>query len=374
MPNERKVPVIELKGSGYERGLQHGNQLKREIAEVFAKWKESIALSTKRNADSVIAEFLRSTKFKPAIDRWTPEIMEEVKGIADGSGQNFDDVFSFQLVDEFWVYLDRLANMNKSHCSGIGVSATKDHPARIAQNMDLEPYMNGYQTLLHVIGTDAEPEQYLLTCAGLIVSTGMNEKGIGVCDNTLMELQASEDGLPVAFVVRGILGKQKKEDVLSFIRAVKHASGQNYIIGIQESVYDFEASANQVIRFHPEVAGKDIVYHTNHALINHDVKPWYLEYHRKMLAGETKNMDSEIRLASLEKRLNKAMGAISPDVIKAILRSKDDERSPVCRAYKEGGESFCFSSVLFTLTGRRSVQVTNGPPDRSEYQEYFFNR
>ena len=374
MPSDKKVPVVELNGNGYERGFQHGNQLKHEIAEIFTRWKENIVLNTKRNADSVIADFLKTTNFRPAIDRWTPGMMDEVKGIADGSGQKFDDVFSFQLVDEFWVYLDRLANMNKERCSGIGVPITSNHPACIAQNMDLENFMNGYQVLLHIIGTNTEPEQYLLTCAGLVVTTGMNEKGIGVCANTLMELQASEDGLPVAFVIRGILSKRNRDDVLSFIKTVKHASGQNYIIGIQDNVYDFEASANQIIRFHPEGAHGDVIYHTNHALVNHDVKPWYSEYHTKVLAGEAKSMNSELRFDALEKRLNKPVEEISSDIIKRTLRSKDDEKNPVCRAYKEGGSAFTFSSVLYTLTGRRSVQVTYGSPDKSEYQEHFFKK
>src|SRR5512137_486298 len=82
---KRIVPVIEIKGNGYDRGLQHGRQLKREIAEVYAKWKENLARSTKRNADSVIEDFLRSTNFKPAIVKWTPGMMDELKGLADGS-------------------------------------------------------------------------------------------------------------------------------------------------------------------------------------------------------------------------------------------------------------------------------------------------
>jgi isopenicillin-N N-acyltransferase like protein len=374
LSDNKKVPVIELTGNGYERGLKHGKQLKSEISEVFQKWKANIVLATHRNADSVIAEFLNATNFKPAINRWTPEVIDEVKGIAEGSGQKFKDVYSFQLVDEFWVYLDRVANINTNHCSGVGVPAAKNHPAYIAQNMDLENYMNGYQTLLHIPGTKTEPEQYILTCAGLIVATGMNEKGIGVNVNTLMELQSSGKGLPVAFVIRGILSKQNGDSALVFLKSVKHASGQNYIIGIQDSVYDFEASANQVIRFHPKGELNAIVYHTNHALVNHDVKSWYSEYHRKVLAGETKNLNSEIRFATLEKRLAKPIDEISSDVIKAALRSKDNEKNPICNTFKESGGVFTFSSVIYTLTGKRSVQITDGSPDRSEYYEYFFKK
>ena len=64
----------------------------------------------------------------------------------------------------------------------------------------------------------------------------------GICCNTLMELQASDSGLPVAFIVRGILSKRNGQDALFFIKNIPNASGQNYIIGTQDSVCDFESS------------------------------------------------------------------------------------------------------------------------------------
>jgi isopenicillin-N N-acyltransferase like protein len=370
--NDKRIRVIELKGDDYHKGFQHGKQLKTEIAEVFEKWKTNIALSTKRNADSVITEFLDSTNFRLAIRKWTPGIMDELKGISIGSGQKFSDVFAFQLVDEFWVYLDKKTHLHADHCSGIGLSSTANHPAFIAQNMDLENYMNGYQVLLHMKASKTEPEQYILTCAGLTALTGMNANGVGVCVNTLLELQASNDGLPVAFIIRGILSKQNSEDALSFLKTVKHASGQNYIIGIKDSVYDFEASSGNVVRFIPIADRPGVVYHTNHAIVNHDVKPWKAEYHRKVLAGETKNMNSEIRYAVLERKLGIRDNEINADLIKTILRSKDDDKNPICRSLTEGGGIFTFSSVLFSLSGRKSIQVTCGSPDKSEFYQYFF--
>jgi predicted choloylglycine hydrolase len=369
----KDVPVIELAGNAYQMGLRHGKQLKKEIAEVFSKWKNNIRNAIKANPDSTLAAFLKATDFEPATRKYVPEIMDELKGIAAGSGQSFNDVFAFQLVDEFWVYLDKQLNIPNHHCSGIGEPATLNHPAYIAQNADLESYMNGYQVLLHIAATKKEPEQYILSCAGLLAVNGMNAKGIGVCVNTLMELQASADGLPVAFIIRGILNKQNGNDALAFLQTVKHASGQNYIIGIVDSVYDYEASSMQIIRFLPKEGYNSVVYHTNHALVNHDVKEWYANYHKRVLTGQTKNKNSEIRFASLEKRLGKQPEEITTEIIKTALRSKDNEINPVCRAYNEGA-GFTFSSVVFTLGGKRSVQITYGSPDQSEYKEYFFKQ
>ncbi len=367
----RSVPVIELNGEGYNRGLQHGTQLKKEITEVFAKWKANIRRNSKEDPDVVLTDFRAATDFEPTSRKYTPGILEELKGIAAGSGQSYADVYAFQLVDEFWIWLDKKAHTDNHHCSGMGVPATNNHPAYIAQNMDLENYMQGYQVLLHLAPTPSEPEQYIMSCAGLVALAGMNAKGIGLCLNTLMELQASEDGLPVAFMIRGILAKQSGAAAMEFLRTVKHASGQNYILGIADSVYNFEASSNQVVRFLPS-AGSGVVYHTNHALVNHDVKDWFRKYHERVIAGETRYGNSELRFASLQQRLNKQPTDISTDLIKTTLRSKDNPMNPVCRTFSEGGGGFTFSSVLFTLGGKRSVQVTYGSPDQSEYREYFF--
>src|ERR1700676_3869620 len=65
LPPLKVVPVIELKGNPYERGFQHGTELKKEIAEVFAKWKTNIRVDVKGDPDSVIAAFLKATNFEP---------------------------------------------------------------------------------------------------------------------------------------------------------------------------------------------------------------------------------------------------------------------------------------------------------------------
>jgi isopenicillin-N N-acyltransferase-like protein len=370
--HKKNVPVIELTGNGYQRGLQHGKALKNEIAEVFKKWKENIENISKQNADSIIDQFYNATNFVPTIKKWTPEIYDELKGISQSSGQSFKDIFCFQLVDEFWVYIDKLKNTQNHHCSGIGVAATNNHPTYIAQNMDLENYMNGYQILLHINANHNEPEQYILSCAGLVALNGLNSKSIGVCVNTLMELKASNDGLPVVCVIRGILSKKDGESALKFVQTIKHASGQNYIIGTRDSVYDFEASAGKVVRFLPNKDNYSLVYHTNHAIANDNIKPWYKERHKQILSGELKKHNSVIRFSSLKQRLNLSTTNISEAVIKETLRSKDDLLHPICLAHKNGDAIFTFSSVVLTLSKNPSIQLTNASPDQSEYIMHTF--
>ena len=364
----RELVQLNFSGSGYELGMQHGKALEKEISEIVSKWKENTSRQLGREADEVLAEFFEYAQFTQAIKKWTPELYEEVRGIAEGSGQNFNDIFVLNLLDEFWVYLN---NIHNHHCSDIGVPSVNGSPSYVAQNMDIEEYTDGYQILIRLNRTAERPEQLILTHPGLIGLNGMNEEGVGVCVNTIMQLKASSDGLPVAFVIRRIINSTDKEDILQFTQTVNHASGQNYIIGIRGEIYDFEASANEVVRFQPENTN-GAVYHTNHPIVNTDLKEWFSDFHPASIdsAAITKS-NSYIRLASLEKRIATDEN-IDDEIIKETLRSKDDGANPVCRSNSNSNRGFTFASVIMSLSGTPYLQVTAGPPDESEYKKINF--
>ncbi len=81
----KEIQVLVLEGSPYERGLTHGKTLKKDIHEVVALWKAQLASQSKTDADAFIETFLEETNFAPAIEKWTPDLLEEVRGIADGA-------------------------------------------------------------------------------------------------------------------------------------------------------------------------------------------------------------------------------------------------------------------------------------------------
>jgi predicted choloylglycine hydrolase len=265
---KRVLNEVNLSGSGYELGLQHGEKLKPEINEIVKKWKKNAAEQSGKEAGELIKEFLDYADFKDAIMRYTPDLYEEIKGIADGANLSLDEILVLNLRYKFWVYM---MQTQMHHCSNLVVPSTDGSTSFIAQNMDIENYTDGFQTLLRIRRTEATPEQLIFTHPGLIALNGMNETGVGVVVNTLMALNACNDGLPVAFVVRRLIRSTEKDDILDFIQTVKHASGQNYIIGIRGEVYDFEASSNKVVQFDPKNKNGS-VYHTNHPIANKDLK------------------------------------------------------------------------------------------------------
>lgn len=364
--SSRELKTVSFTGQGYELGLQHGKALKNEIADILDAWKQNTSINLGKDADKVLNEFFEYANFDEAIKTWTPELFEEVRGIAEGSGQKFNDIMALNLLDEFWVYVD---DLNNHHCSGLGVPSRNGSPAFISQNMDLENYTDGFQVLMRLNRTGNNPEQLVLTHPGLIALNGLNEEGIGACMNTLMQLKASANGLPVAFIVRGILNTTNKDEVLKFIQTVPHASGQNYIIGVKGEVFDFEASANKVVRYNP-MNENGTVYHTNHPLVNDDMKPWFEQYNPSSMKGP-KSSNSHLRLRAVENRM-KSSSEVNEALIKETLRSKDDNYNPVCRANNEDGRGFTFASTIMTLTGKPNIQVLAGPPDEADYVQVDF--
>ncbi len=378
-PIARKLKVISVEGNAYEKGFQHGQQLKKEIAELLPLWKADLLKKNNQStvsinisaADTLISNFIAFTNFIPAIKKYTPELLKEVEGIAVGSGQSFNDMYAYQLIDELWVYIDKKTkDTSMHHCSSLGVPSMNGRLSYIAQNLDLGVWLDHHQTLLHIKQYKNEPEQYILTAPGIIALNGMNQHGIGVCANTLMQLKASNDGLPVAFIIRGLLAKTKGTAALNFLRTVKHASGQNYILGLMNKVYDYEASSQKVVQMKGDASG--IVYHTNHPLVNDDIKPWYEQYYKQFLSGQTITRNSETRLTSLKNNIGKP-GVKDDKFIKASLRAKDDPNSPVCRD-GTGKHGFNYASTIMTLMGKRSFQIAPGPPDESDYQIFYFGK
>ncbi|MCB9318411.1 MAG: hypothetical protein H6570_03955 [Lewinellaceae bacterium] len=368
-PTDRNLKTVTFTGEGYELGVQHGKTLKTEIAGIIAAWKKNTSTALEKDADAVLKDFFEYAHFDDAIRKWTPDLYQEIRGIADGSGQAFNDIMVLNLLDEFWVYVN---NLNNHHCSGIGVPATGSRPGYISQNMDLENYTDGFQVMMRIEKSGDQPEQLILTHPGLIALNGLNEQGIGVCVNTLMQLQASSTGLPVAFIIRRIIRSTDKEDLLQFIQTVPHASGQNYIIGIKGEVFDFEASANQVTRFNP-VNENGSVYHTNHPLANDDVKPWFAAFKPSGPKGTKQVQDnSYYRFKAVEQRISKNKD-VSESTIMATLRSRDFNNNPVCRTNLQNGKGYTFASVIMTMADKPYIQVTPGPPDESAYERFEFN-
>lgn len=362
LTDRQQLRVLTLQGSPYNRGLVHGKTLRKEIHELINLWKAEIESQYKVNANKFIADFLQKTNFQPAIKKWTPELLDEVRGLADGSGIEFDTIFMYQLADEEWAQWEDIAG--GQHCSSIGVNRIDASPSYVAQNMDIPTYYQGYQTLLRIRGEDGTLESLVLTVPGAIGVNGLNSNAIAITCNTLLKLAYSKDGLPVSFIVRGVLQQKTLKGAVDFLHNIKHASGQNYIIGGMERTYSFECSASKVTEF-IAYKGAQLTYHTNHPLANDDYNHRYLANLQKQNKTPKEDPFYCYRLEALEKRL-KNRAQVDVDLIKASLSSRDYEKNPVSNKYT-------YACTLMILSAKPELHIAPGQPHETAFKIFRFS-
>jgi isopenicillin-N N-acyltransferase-like protein len=350
--------VLVLEGTPYERGFKHGKMLKNDIDGLMALWKADIEKTYKMNAEMFISRFVEGTDFLSAIKEHTPALLEEVRGIADGAGIAFETMFAFQLVDEMWVLGWEFA---QNGCTSFGVMKSKKDPTITAQTLDIPLFYHGYQTLLHVKDPKKKMETYVLSFPGFIGANGMNDRPVSVCVNAIQQLQPASDGLPVAFVVRGILEQESFEDAVQFVHKVKHAAGQNYVIGGVKKMASYECSEKKATEFLP-FEGALFTYHTNHPLTNDNYSKRFLDY----LKSRNQSVETYrfvcTRFAFLQERFRDNSELPDVERLKSVFQNRDsgiNNRST-------------FSCTIMVLQKKPELYITAGRPDEAPFEVFRF--
>lgn len=311
------LPILHLNGTAFENGEQHGKLLRKEINELIGLWKQDIEAKYQMPADTFIKMFLDSTNYIPYIKKWTPELLDEVKGISKGSGIDFNTLFAFQLVDEIWTNA-RLIKM-PHHCTSLGVNNfIKDGGTNWnAQTIDIPSYYHKFPVLLDIKDKNSNSKKLVTTFAGYIGINGLNEN-ISVTENSLANLKSALSGLPVAFVSRGVLERKTFDDAVSYIKSIKHASGQNYIIVSRSNIISLECATDLIKEYWPD-STKYFTFHGNNPLTNNSYHPFYNNYLKNLYGAIPEAISiSDKKVETVNRQLTKNT-TINAETIKNIL-------------------------------------------------------
>ena len=327
------------------------------ITDGLRAWFQLIETAVSMPGAAYASSLLAATHFIPSIETFTPGLLEEVQGIAEGAGQPFDTMVAYQLMDEEWWYRVSLVRARRGEaCSAVGV-ITNESTSIVAQNMDLPSHYDGTQIVLHLKPADGE-EVLVFTPAGMVGTTGLNRSGVAVCCNSLPQLSHRSYGLPVAFMMRGILAQGYIEDAMTMVKTVPHASGQNYLLGGPGAVCNLEASAGQVREV--PVAGSQ-VHHTNHPLANDDIDP-------SGPADYESRSTTRVRL----ERLQSELVNLGPRAgVEDLARVLSDREAPVC--VSRGSDWMTLGSLIMELSAEPVLHIAPGPPVNTPFHTLAFN-
>lgn len=141
------LQVLMCSGSDRERGLAQGESFRAVIHDVMVRWREAIERRHSIAASAYVSEFLAATAFVPSIEKYTPGLLEEVRGIADGSGQSYENMLAYNLMDEEWEFgSDRL---ERAPGRTVACLVREGHAPVVAQTMDIPTVHDGSQVVVH---------------------------------------------------------------------------------------------------------------------------------------------------------------------------------------------------------------------------------
>ena len=206
-------PYVEVSGNSYEMGYQHGSQAAAAI-DKYLIWIEKM---TGKPRDELGAN---ARAFLPYIEKLTPPLLEEVRGLSEGADISFEEALLCQCRGEAV-----LACAEGCTAFALTGEATADGSPLAGQNQDLAPEFGDVGIVLHVKPNDGRPRAITFTFAGQLGYMGMNQHGVAHFANGLGDCQWRM-GLPHYPLKRYLLERKRRRLPAHGRRAPHLLSGQ----------------------------------------------------------------------------------------------------------------------------------------------------
>ncbi len=274
---EIKIPTVEFRqgiyyleldgNTAYERGFQHGKALEFVIKRSLKNFENWIAENTTiKVPGEAISEFATGKGYIQSVKDQLPELFNEFQGIVDGAQVDFDKLFSYQSFDEFYSYLEAGNHFktNEGNCTTTGVFGRENQANFLTHNNDLPSYHEGAVTVLKIKYPNSDLVILQQTFAGQIGQNGVNNYGVAVGINTIIDMPVSNKGIPVSFNIRKILESKNITESLEYLKKVDFGTSMNYLIADRETAIAVETWEDNI-----EVIDnkkRQYIAHTNHTL------------------------------------------------------------------------------------------------------------
>ena len=358
-----RIRTLELTGSPYEMGWQHG-AAHAEAIHHFSD--ERVRLSgapkwTGCSLDSARVLALAEACL-PAHHAYSPALMAELQGMADASGESLPRLIVNNGFTDFidTVYAlgerEQQPEYEAHNCTAflVGTAAAEQGQAMYGQTWDMHASATPYVLLLHGCPDDG-PAFLTLSVAGCVGMMGMNEAGICIGVNNLMGGDG-QIGVTWPFVIRRALAQTTLAAALACVTDAPLAGAHNYLLLDREG-RGFNIEAMSTRHEITPLNGSALV-HTNHCLL-----PYTATCEREPLSLAS----SEARLRVAEEWLTQRpprTAAITPETLMALTR--DDA---ICqRPQPPLDVESCGAVIMRPAAGE--FWACWGPPADGEYERF----
>lgn len=320
-------PLIEVSGNPRERGRQYGAQAVDRIKGGIGHY------SAQLERDGLDWPRIRATvrAYLPTIEAFGPELVEEMRGIAEGSNIEFEAILLLNARTEL-LQLGRNPTLraglgieeDPDGCTGVVALPGTTAAGRLlhAQNWDWKAECAETSVVLRIRNDDG-PDILTFTEAGALARSGMNSAGIAITANYLeSDRDYQQIGVPLALIRRKVLATEHLALAMRSVYASAKSASNNMIVSQAEGVaIDFECAPDETFQVH---ATGGMIVHANH---------WQSPVALAKLkdTGIASTPDSPYRDMRVRSLLEPHVGSLTREHIKTALF--DDFASPwsVCR-------------------------------------------
>jgi isopenicillin-N N-acyltransferase-like protein len=323
-----QFPFIEVHGSPRERGRMHGQQAAERI---------------KRGIGHYLSQFSAYGLDRPAIGRhvegYLPRIkafdagmVEEMRGIAEGAGVDFEAIILLNARTELLYEAREVRDAARASesaapdgCTGVVIlpEATRDGRLIHALNWDWKAEC-AETSIVMLVRRDDGPDVLTFAEAGALARAGLNAAGIAITANYIESDRDFESpGIPLALVRRKALEAETYAQAIGVIVATDKLTSNNLILSHRDGVaIDFECAPCEAFALYPD---NGLLVHANHW-----TSQSALAKYRDV--GIRNTPDSLYRDRRVRSLLEPSVGKITPEDV--VLALRDDFGAPyaVCRA------------------------------------------
>ncbi len=352
----KPLELLDLKGSPREIGRQYGEVIPDRIQKMVGWWEQVIKGpypdATREKMDAIAQQFLVH-----AVE-YAPDLIEEMKGIAEGAKVTFEDIFLLHVAVDMNLQYSKLA---AGGCTSFGATgdATKSGETITGQNLD---WVQEAERVILRVQPDKGPKYLALAYVGSLGMQGINSAGLAQQSN-LLSTPITRVGVPrFPLMLQKVLQQKNLADAIGVLYNCKRASSGNFLLASGEGdIIDIESTPDDLGYVYPE---RDFITHANH-----------------FVTDRLKNIDlianlvpdSYLRANRLRTLMEKSYGEITIDLMKkfltdhngypdSICRHIDDEDPPEKRVESLAGIICC--------PKEQKIYVTNGNPCENEFVEY----
>jgi isopenicillin-N N-acyltransferase-like protein len=360
-----QYPHVRVEGGPQERGRQYGEQARERVLRSRDAYEQVFGHYASWSWDKVTRE---ARRYISPIRAFRPEYLEEMHGIAEGSGLRFEDVFALNVRSEV-MFAAKARQALSLPVAGAGectaFAALPEKPGGhvlIGQNWDW--LLHSFETVVVLEARQiGKPAYVTVVEAGLLAKLGMNSAGIGLATNAVVtDLDRGEPGIPFHVLLRSVLDAETVTDALAGLQAGFRSSSANYVLASADGVaLDVEAAPGDFSRLSVSGPEDGLLLHTNHLLHAQpgvtDVSLWAMP-------------DSAVRLQRARSLVGESDR--SREALTAMLSDHADRPGSICAHPDERQpmleQAATVASAVMDLNERR-LWLADGQPCRMPYRE-----